>query len=71
MKRPAYEVDYIARYYKHESMSEPPCVLGYLRVFVLSNGDVLTVCYPLAPVRQHSEGSPPGDCGVGSIHPPE
>jgi sulfatase maturation enzyme AslB (radical SAM superfamily) len=25
-------------------------VLGYLQVFVLSNGDVLTGCYPLPPV---------------------
>ena len=26
------------------------CVLGYLQMFVLSNGDVLTGCYPLKPV---------------------
>jgi len=50
LKRPAYEVDYITRYYKKEGVSEPPCVLGYLQVFVLSNGDVLTGCYPLKPV---------------------
>jgi hypothetical protein len=25
-------------------------VLGYLQVFVLSNGDVMTGCYPLKPV---------------------
>lgn len=49
-KRPAYEVDYITRYYSHERVDEPPCVLGYLQVFVLSNGDVLTGCYPLKPV---------------------
>jgi|SRR5215831_15106142 len=48
--RPAYEADYISRYYSQESISEPPCVLGYLQVFVLSNGDVLTGCYPLKPV---------------------
>jgi MoaA/NifB/PqqE/SkfB family radical SAM enzyme len=49
-KRPEYEVDYIKRYYNHEAIAEPPCVLGYLQVFVLSNGDVLTGCYPLKPV---------------------
>ena len=50
VKRPAYEVDYIQRYYNRELTSEPPCVLGYLQVFILSNGDVLTGCYPLKPV---------------------
>lgn len=50
LKRPAYEVNYIRRYYNHEAVGEPACVLGYLQVFVLSNGDVLTGCYPLKPV---------------------
>lgn len=50
LKRPAYEVDYITNYYKNEKVSEPPCVLGYLQLFVLSNGDVMTGCYPLKPV---------------------
>jgi MoaA/NifB/PqqE/SkfB family radical SAM enzyme len=49
-KRPAYEIDYITRYYNNEKVDEPACVLGYLQVFVLSNGDVLTGCYPLKPV---------------------
>lgn len=49
-RRPEYEVDYITRYYNREKLAEPPCVLGYLQVFVLSNGDVLTGCYPLKPV---------------------
>ena len=49
-RRPAFEVDYITRYYNRENLSEPPCVLGYLQVFVMSNGDVLTGCYPLPPV---------------------
>lgn len=49
-KRPGYEIEYIARYYNNEKLDEPPCVLGYLQVFVLSNGDVLTGCYPLKPV---------------------
>src|SRR5579875_2722520 len=48
--RPEYEIDSITRYYKGEHLAEPPCVLGYLQVFVLSNGDVLTGCYPLKPV---------------------
>jgi MoaA/NifB/PqqE/SkfB family radical SAM enzyme len=50
LKRPAYEVDYITQYYNKELLEEPACVLGYLQVFVLSNGDVLTGCYPLKPV---------------------
>jgi MoaA/NifB/PqqE/SkfB family radical SAM enzyme len=48
--RPEYEIDYITRYYNRENLAEPPCVLGYLQVFILSNGDVLTGCYPLKPV---------------------
>ena len=50
LKRPGYEVDYVTKYYNHEPLQEPSCVLGYLQVFVLSNGDVLTGCYPLKPV---------------------
>lgn len=50
LKRPAHEVDYTERYYNRETIEEPPCVLGYLQMFVLSNGDVLTGCYPLKPV---------------------
>lgn len=50
LKRPAYEVDYITRYFKKEDLTEPPCVLGYLQMFVMSNGDVMTGCYPLKPV---------------------
>jgi len=50
LKRPAYEVDYVRRYYNHEEITEPPCVLGFLQVFVISNGDVLTGCYPLSSV---------------------
>lgn len=50
LKRPAYEVEYITDYYNNKKVAEPPCVLGYLQVFVLSNGDVLTGCYPLKPV---------------------
>jgi MoaA/NifB/PqqE/SkfB family radical SAM enzyme len=50
LKRPRYEVDYVEKYYNHEPLNEPPCVLGFLQVFILSNGDVLTGCYPLKPV---------------------
>jgi MoaA/NifB/PqqE/SkfB family radical SAM enzyme len=50
LKRPGYEVDYVRKYYNNEPLAEPPCVLGFLQVFVLSNGDVLTGCYPLKPV---------------------
>jgi MoaA/NifB/PqqE/SkfB family radical SAM enzyme len=50
LKRPTYEVDYVTKYYNHEPLDEPPCVLGFLQVFILSNGDVLTGCYPLKPV---------------------
>jgi len=50
LKRPAYEVDYITRYFKKEALAEPPCILGYLQMFVMSNGDVMTGCYPLEPV---------------------
>lgn len=50
LKRPAYEVDYITQYFNKEIPAEPPCVLGYLQMFVLSNGDVMTGCYPLKPV---------------------
>jgi len=49
-RRPQFEVDYVTRYYNREVLSEPKCVLGYLQVFVMSNGDVLTGCYPLPPV---------------------
>jgi MoaA/NifB/PqqE/SkfB family radical SAM enzyme len=48
-KQPGYGVKYVRDHYKG-SVEEPACVLGYLQVFVLSNGDVLTGCYPLPPV---------------------
>ena len=50
LKRPGYEIDYIRKYYARDTLTEPPCVLGFLQVFVLSNGDVLTGCYPLPAV---------------------
>jgi MoaA/NifB/PqqE/SkfB family radical SAM enzyme len=57
IRRPGYEVDYIRKYYNNDALDEPPCVLGFLQVFVLSNGDVLTGCYPLPPVGNILENS--------------
>jgi MoaA/NifB/PqqE/SkfB family radical SAM enzyme len=34
VKRPDYEVDYITKHYNHDALEEPPCVLGFLQVFV-------------------------------------
>lgn len=50
MERPGFEVDYIRDYYSQAKLTEPACVLGYLQIFILSNGDVLTGCYPLPPM---------------------
>jgi MoaA/NifB/PqqE/SkfB family radical SAM enzyme len=50
LKRPAYELDYIYRYFRREGPEEPPCVLGFIELFVVSNGDVLAGCYVLKPV---------------------
>ena len=45
LKRPTYEVDYITKYYSQTPLDEPPCVLGYTQVFVLSNA---VTCLPVA-----------------------
>src|SRR5271155_3202547 len=50
LRRPEYEVEYVTKYFKRQLVAEPPCILGYLQMFVLSNGDVMTGCYPLKPV---------------------
>ena len=50
LKRPAYELDYIYKYFSRENPAEPPCMLGFLEVFIVSNGDVLAGCYVLKPL---------------------
>lgn len=50
LKRPAYELNYILKYFSRETLDEPPCVLGFIELFVVSNGDVLAGCYVLKPV---------------------
>ena len=50
LKRPAYELDYIYKYFSRENIDEPPCVLGFIELFVVSNGDVLAGCYVLKPL---------------------
>jgi MoaA/NifB/PqqE/SkfB family radical SAM enzyme len=50
LKRPAYELDYIFKYFSRETLDEPPCVLGFIELFVVSNGDVLAGCYVLKPI---------------------
>jgi len=50
LKRPAYETNYIHKYFNREALQEPPCVLGFVEMFVVSNGDVLAGCYVLKPL---------------------
>ena len=50
LKRPAYEVEYVHKYFSRETMTEPPCILGFIELFVVSNGDLLTGCYVLKPI---------------------
>jgi MoaA/NifB/PqqE/SkfB family radical SAM enzyme len=71
LKRPGYEIDYIRKYYAGDTQTEPPCVLGFLQVFVLSNGDVLTGCYPLPAVGNIFEAEPGKHSCLGSLSPAE
>ena len=50
LKRPAYELNYIYKYFSRETQAEPPCILGFLELFVVSNGDVRSGCYVLEPL---------------------
>lgn len=52
---PKFELDYIKKHYEAGPLraydfGEPPCVLGYLQMYITSNGDVLSGCYGLPPV---------------------
>jgi len=53
LDRPKYELDYVRRHYQEGPSrrfddGEPPCVLGYIYIYVTSNGDILTGCYSLS-----------------------
>ena len=50
VKLPSYKLDYVERYYKRETQKEPPCYLGFFNIYILSNGDILSGCYPLPPM---------------------
>jgi MoaA/NifB/PqqE/SkfB family radical SAM enzyme len=50
LKRPAYELQYIYKYFCREPLEEPPCILGFIEIFVVSSGDVLAGCYVLKPL---------------------
>jgi len=50
LKRPAYELQYIYKYFCREPLEEPPCILGFIEIFVISSGDVLAGCYVLKPL---------------------
>jgi MoaA/NifB/PqqE/SkfB family radical SAM enzyme len=55
LQRPTYELAYIRRHYEDGpsrsfASGEPPCVLGYVNIYITSNGDVWTGCYSLPPL---------------------
>jgi MoaA/NifB/PqqE/SkfB family radical SAM enzyme len=50
LQRPAYELQYIYKYFCREPLEEPPCILGFIEIFVVSSGDVLAGCYVLKPL---------------------
>ena len=52
---PEVELNYIRKHYtegpsRSYRINEPPCVLGYLQLYILANGDVLSGCYGLPPI---------------------
>lgn len=57
LHRPEYEIDYIRKYYSREELSEPPCILGYVHIFVQSNGEIRTGCLSLPPIGNVLEQS--------------
>ncbi len=55
VRLPRFELDYIKKHYEQGASrvydgDEPPCILGYLQLYIVSNGDVLSGCYGLPPV---------------------
>jgi MoaA/NifB/PqqE/SkfB family radical SAM enzyme len=54
LNRPDYELGYISSYYRQgaaqDLSDEPPCAMGYVVLYITSNGDVRTGCYVLPPV---------------------
>lgn len=50
LQRPAYELEYVYDYFCREPLEEPPCILGFLEIFIVSSGDVLAGCYVLKPL---------------------
>lgn len=50
LRRPAYEMEYVEKYLRRQAPAEPPCILGFVELYLSSNGDVLSGCYVLEPV---------------------
>lgn len=47
---PRYEIEYIRNYLNKKTISEPPCLLGFTIIYIVSNGDVYTGCWALPPI---------------------
>ena len=53
--RPEYELTYVRKHYeggpsRRFGPAEPPCVLGYMYIYITSNGDIFSGCYSLPRV---------------------
>ena len=48
--RPDYELRYLREYFTADAVGEPPCYLGFIELFIVSNGDLLSGCYVLPPM---------------------